>query len=72
MVGCIVSAIIAARERSCGHRTSRDLTEHGKNEHVSPQAAAQPIRDFARYFCAMALGQESDNDLKLAFMTSES
>jgi uncharacterized protein with ParB-like and HNH nuclease domain len=28
---------------------------------------AQDIRDFGRYFCAMALGTETDADLKLAF-----
>jgi len=40
----------------------------------SPKAAqagveglVKDIRDFARYFCAMALGAETDTDLKLAF-----
>lgn len=31
------------------------------------EALVKDIRDFARYFCAMALGAESDADLKLAF-----
>lgn len=31
------------------------------------EALVKDIRDFARYFCAMALGAESDPDLKLAF-----
>lgn len=30
-------------------------------------ALVKDIRDFARYFCAMALGAETDADLKLAF-----
>ncbi len=30
-------------------------------------ALVQDVREFARYFCAMALGQESEGDLKLAF-----
>jgi uncharacterized protein with ParB-like and HNH nuclease domain/predicted transport protein len=31
------------------------------------EALVREIRDYARYFCAMALGAESDPDLKLAF-----
>lgn len=31
------------------------------------EALVKDIRDFARYFCAMALGAEDDADLKLAF-----
>jgi uncharacterized protein with ParB-like and HNH nuclease domain/predicted transport protein len=31
------------------------------------EALVKDIRDFARYFCAMALGAEADPDLKLAF-----
>jgi uncharacterized protein with ParB-like and HNH nuclease domain/predicted transport protein len=31
------------------------------------EALVKDIRDFARYFCAMALGDEPDNELKLAF-----
>jgi len=31
------------------------------------EALVKDIRDFARYFCAMALGVETDADLKLAF-----
>ena len=31
------------------------------------EALVKDIRDFARYFCAMALGAETDADLKLAF-----
>lgn len=45
-----------------------------KSHVCSPVAAAagveswvKDIRDFARYFCAMALGAEPDADLKLAF-----
>jgi uncharacterized protein with ParB-like and HNH nuclease domain/predicted transport protein len=30
------------------------------------EALVKDIRDFARYFCAMALGQEADGDLRLA------
>ena len=31
------------------------------------QALVADIRDFSRYFCAMALGAETEPDLKLAF-----
>ena len=31
------------------------------------EALVKDIRDFARYYCAMALGAESDNALKTAF-----
>ena len=31
------------------------------------EALVKDIRDFARYYCAMALGVETDTDLKLAF-----
>lgn len=31
------------------------------------EALVKDIRDFARYFCAMALGAETDTELKLAF-----
>lgn len=31
------------------------------------EALVRDIRDFARYFCAMALGAETDPDLKIAF-----
>jgi uncharacterized protein with ParB-like and HNH nuclease domain/predicted transport protein len=31
------------------------------------EALVRDVRDFARYFCAMALGAEKDADLKLAF-----
>lgn len=34
---------------------------------VKIEALVKDIRDFARYFCAMALGAESDPELKLAF-----
>jgi uncharacterized protein with ParB-like and HNH nuclease domain/predicted transport protein len=32
------------------------------------EALVRDIRDFARYFCAMALGAETDPDLRLAFL----
>ncbi len=35
------------------------------DERIEP--LVQEIRDYARYFCAMALGAETDADLKLAF-----
>ena len=31
------------------------------------ESLVREIRDYARYFCAMALGSESDADLKIAF-----
>jgi uncharacterized protein with ParB-like and HNH nuclease domain len=34
---------------------------------IGIEAIVQDIRDFARYFCAMALGAEDDSDLELAF-----
>lgn len=52
----------------------REVYEAFKDHARSPEAAAagvealvKDIRDFARYFCAMALGEETDKDLKLAF-----
>jgi uncharacterized protein with ParB-like and HNH nuclease domain/predicted transport protein len=36
-------------------------------EAVGIEALVKDLRDFARYFCAMALGQEPDPELKLAF-----
>jgi uncharacterized protein with ParB-like and HNH nuclease domain/predicted transport protein len=43
------------------HARSPDAAEAGV------EALVKDIRDFARYFCAMALGAEADADLKLAF-----
>jgi uncharacterized protein with ParB-like and HNH nuclease domain/predicted transport protein len=52
----------------------REVYEAFKAYARSPEAAqagveslVRDIRDFARYFCAMALGAEVDPDLKLAF-----
>jgi predicted transport protein len=52
----------------------RDVYEAFKSHARSPaiaqagvEALVKDIRDFARYFCAMALGAETDPDLKLAF-----
>jgi len=36
-------------------------------ENAGVETLVKDIRDFARYFCAMALGAETDADLKLAF-----
>ena len=51
-----------------------EVYEAFKQHARSPETAAagvealvKDIRDFARYYCAMALGQEPDNELKLAF-----
>jgi uncharacterized protein with ParB-like and HNH nuclease domain/predicted transport protein len=51
-----------------------EVYEAFKTHAHSPQTAAmgvealvKDIRDFARYFCAMVLGAETDADLKLAF-----
>lgn len=44
-----------------GHARSPNIAAAGV------EALVRDIRDSARYFCAMALGQESDNALKLAF-----
>ena len=51
-----------------------EVYEAFKSHARSPQVAeagvealVKDIRDFARYFCAMALGAEPDADLKLAF-----
>jgi len=45
-------------------RTSRD-SEVGENAHI--EALVRDIRDYARHFCAMALGTETEPDLKRAF-----
>ena len=45
-------------------RTSRDSAV-GDNLHI--EALVRDIRDYARHFCAMALGTETDPDLKRAF-----
>lgn len=52
----------------------REVYEEFKKHARSPAAAqagvealVKDIRDFARYFCAMALGTETDADLKVAF-----
>ena len=48
-----------------GHaRTSRADFSDDKS-HI--ESLVREIRDYARHFCAMALGRESDADLKLAF-----
>jgi uncharacterized protein with ParB-like and HNH nuclease domain len=44
-----------------GHARSPKTAEAGV------EALVKDIRDFARYFCAMALGDEPDAELKLAF-----
>lgn len=51
-----------------------EVYEAFKSHARSPKAAqagveqlVKDIRDFARYFCAMALGAETESDLKLAF-----
>jgi uncharacterized protein with ParB-like and HNH nuclease domain/predicted transport protein len=38
-----------------------------KTAQAGVEALVADIRTFSRYFCAMALGKESDSDLKLAF-----
>lgn len=38
-----------------------------KTAQAGVEALVADIRKFSRYFCAMALGKESDSDLKLAF-----
>jgi predicted transport protein len=38
-----------------------------KTAQVGVESLVKEIREFARYFCAMALGAETDSDLKLAF-----
>jgi uncharacterized protein with ParB-like and HNH nuclease domain len=43
---------------------------HARSQSVAQggvEALVKDIREFARYFCAMALGAETDADLKLAF-----
>jgi uncharacterized protein with ParB-like and HNH nuclease domain/predicted transport protein len=45
-------------------RNTRNEAE-SENEHV--EVLVKDIRDYSRYFCAMALGNESDADLKKAF-----
>ena len=45
-------------------RSSRDSTT-GDDEHV--ESLVRDIRNYARHFCAMALGSESDAELKRAF-----
>jgi uncharacterized protein with ParB-like and HNH nuclease domain/predicted transport protein len=44
-----------------GYARSPEVAQHGVG------ALVVDIRAFSRYFCAMALGAESDDDLKLAF-----
>lgn len=44
--------------------------KHGRSPDAAKagvEALVKDIRDFARYFCAMALGAEQDQDLKAAF-----
>ena len=38
-----------------------------KSAEAGVEALVKDLRDFARYFCAMALGDEPDGELKLAF-----
>ncbi len=45
-------------------RTSRDSAV---DDNVHVEALVRDIRDYARHFCAMALGTETDPDLKRAF-----
>lgn len=47
-----------------------EFKAHANSESVlkaGVEALVKEIRDFARYFCAMALGAEADKDLKQAF-----
>lgn len=47
-----------------------EFKEHARSPEVAQagvEALVKDIRDFARYFCAMALGAETDPELKLAF-----
>jgi len=60
-----IANINAVYEAFKGHaRTSRAEFADDKS-HI--ENLVREIRDYARHFCAMALGSESDNDLKLAF-----
>lgn len=45
-------------------RNTRNQAE-SENEHV--EILVKDIRDYSRYFCAMALGKESEQDLKKSF-----
>lgn len=45
-------------------RTSR---VHATDDNIHIEGLARDIRDYARHFCAMALGAETDADLKPAF-----
>jgi uncharacterized protein with ParB-like and HNH nuclease domain/predicted transport protein len=51
----------AVYEAFKSHARSPEVDQAGVEELV------RDLRDFARYFCAMALGAETDPDLKLAF-----
>ncbi len=55
-----ISRLYEVYEAFKGHSRSPNTAEAGI------EALVKDIRDFARYFCAMALGAEPDGDLKLA------
>jgi uncharacterized protein with ParB-like and HNH nuclease domain len=60
-----ISNIGAVYDAFKGHaRSSRDSAE-GDNAHI--ESLVRDIRDYARHFCAMALGTENETDLKRAF-----
>jgi uncharacterized protein with ParB-like and HNH nuclease domain/predicted transport protein len=48
-----------------GHARISRANAVDDNSHI--EGLVREIRDYARHFCAMALGRESDADLKLAF-----
>ncbi|KKH94425.1 hypothetical protein EO95_00065 [Methanosarcina sp. 1.H.T.1A.1] len=45
----------------------KDHARSPKTAHIGMEALVADIRTFSRYFCAMALGKETDIDMKLAF-----
>jgi len=48
-----------------GHARASRVESANDESHI--EGLVREIRDYARHFCAMALGSESDADLKLAF-----
>ena len=48
-------------------RATPELTANVADDRATSKALFKDIRDYARHFCAMALGNEPDADLKLAF-----
>lgn len=48
-----------------GHARTSRVDADDDRSHI--ESLVRDIRDYARHFCAMALGTESDTDLKLAF-----